>query len=499
MKRTGRIYLSLRFKLAFSALLAVLVSMALLSLMLQSTIRSQQLGYMLSDAGRLARSLDRAIRLQREVMPPLSGQGEETPFLLRTLLSFSEEENILGLSLYDTAGREVAHQGRLFRLPEKGWSPGPGGAEYLRLAGSPPMLMVRADMSSSVPPLRLGLLFSLERTNQIIALSQLKAVLQISASALFIFLFLLLILTFMVVNPLKALGRGMERISSGNLDYRVELARRDEFGFVAESFNSMAERLRDNRSTIEQQLAALRDAHHRTIETQQKLIAAEKMASLGTLAAGVAHEVGNPLQAAVGCLDLLSKGGLSDEERRDLLQRASSELTRIHRIMLELLNYARPSPAPAEPLDVNALLTATLEGLRRDGSLEGVEVRLDLEERLPSPSGAPHRLEQVFTNLISNAVWAMGGRGRLAVGSRFVPPGEDDLPGVAVTFTDDGRGISPQEKERIFDPFFTTRLGQGGTGLGLAISRRIIEEMGGRICLESTPGEGSTFTVRLPA
>ncbi len=499
MTSTRPIFFSLRFKLTVGILLTVLVSMALLSFGLLTMIRSELLGQQLGRASLLARSLERVLRLEASGLLFREGSAREAPSLEQLLILFLDEEHLLGLGIFDGGGRVVARQGEPFTLPADGWDQGPTGLTYRVAPGGPPSLLVRIDLRGAGAPRRLGLLYSLDNINRVIAYSQIKAVLQVSVSALLLFVFLTVFLSVMVIAPLSILSRGIGRISEGDLEYRVDLVARDELGFLAESLNTMVATLKENRDTITAQLAALRKAHQVTLEAQARLIAAEKMASLGTLAAGVAHEVGNPLGAVIGYIHLLERGDLPPAERADCLRRAAGDLNRIHQIMLELLNYARPPSEPAAPLEINDLLTGLVDNLRREEALEHLRVELVPGDDLPRPHGFPHKLEQVFSNLIRNAVWATAPAGSLVIATAAAPAGgEEGAPREAtITFTDDGRGIPEADVERIFDPFFTTRLGQGGTGLGLSISRRIVEEMGGSISVTSRPGQTS-FVIRLP-
>ncbi len=498
MKRAIQPFYGLRFKLSLSILLTVVVFITVMSVTVLSVIRQELLSQMLVRADLLCRSIERLVRVQREFNDVPAGVPLDPDTLQRILGAFSDEDYLLGLALEGPGSQNAIRQGRFFSLPPGGWKAFAGGGDWQTLPGDRSSLIFRRNFLGPSSPLKLHLLFSLDKTQQVIALLQLRTIFQISLAAFLIFLFLLVILTFMVIRPLGTLSRGIEKIAAGNLDHRVEAGGRDELGFLASSFNNMVAALKESRDTIQGQLKSLREAHQATIDAQGKLIAAEKLASLGTLAAGVAHEVGNPLQAITGYIDLLQRGRLSREEEADCLSRAAAEITRIHQIMLELLNYARPSAESSSPLKVNEILCELLDALRREGEMEGMEVGLDLQPDLPHPAGFPHKLEQVFTNLVRNAVWATGHAGRLEVRTRSAGPGEDGRLWLELTFADDGRGIRPEDLKRIYDPFFSTRLGQGGTGLGLAISKRIVEEMDGTITVESAPGRGTTFVIRLP-
>lgn len=499
MKKANPFTLGLRFKLAVSILLTVIISMAILSLTLLTMIRAELFGRMISQAGQVSSSIERLINIRGKMNLKEGAAHTGRLSLNEVLLPFYDEDLLVGIALYTPDGRELARQGGAFDLPPDGWQKSSDRLDYRLPEEGRSEILIRSALDGTVPPLRLAMVYSLGKLNKVIAFSQLKTIFQLSASAFLIFMFLLFILTIMVINPLKVLSMGIERISQGNLDYRVYLSSGDELGFLAESLNNMVSWLKENEETIHSQLDALKKAHQSTLDAQKKLIAAEKMASLGTLSAGVAHEVGNPLSAVIGYINLLRKGGLSAEDSKDFLDRASNELDRIHHIMLEMLDYARSSSEPASPVELNGIIRYLVANLEKEGVLGHLSVSTDLGADLPKLQGFPHKLEQVFTNLINNAVWATDPEGSLHIKTEIVPDEEDPhRRQVKITFTDDGCGIPEKDINKIFDPFFTTRLGQGGTGLGLAISRRIIEEMGGTISVSCSPDQKTSFIMCLP-
>ena len=276
---------------------------------------------------------------------------------------------------------------------------------------------------------------------------------------------------------------------------------------------------------------------------QDEVIRSEKLASIGRLAAGVAHEVGNPTGAILGYLDLLAKGGLLEEEAREVLKRAENEAERIRRIVRELLDFARPSRGVEEEVDVNAVIENALSLLSHQKKVrEQVRVIKEFQPDLPKWKGDPHQLQQVMINLFLNAADAMTSSGsagmdkehRLRVRTMVLPleeaaeftealaqrrredsPAADysllrargvsptPLPGeilslVRVEVEDTGPGIPKEALGKIFDPFYSTKPPGEGTGLGLAICLRILESYGGRIHVQSKEGAGATFTVLLP-
>jgi len=221
-----------------------------------------------------------------------------------------------------------------------------------------------------------------------------------------------------------------------------------------------------------------------------------RLAALGQMAAGLAHEVKNPLSAIKGAAQLLGEppsGHATDEASSEFLAIILEEVERLDRVVCSVLNYARPSQGDPGPIDVNAVVDQTLRLLSsdRDGSCE---YETQLEQGLPSVRADAEQLRQVLINLIRNAAQAMGGRGTVTITTRSRAESADRSVEIAVT--DRGPGITPEVRPHLFVPFFTTRA--QGTGLGLAISERIVQEMGGRIEVLTAIGSGSTFSVQLP-
>ena len=273
------------------------------------------------------------------------------------------------------------------------------------------------------------------------------------------------------------------------------------------------------------------------------MIRSEKLASIGRLAAGVAHEVGNPTGAILGYLDLLSKGYMPKEEEREILKRAENEAERIRRIVRDLLDFSRPSRGGEEEVDVNAVIANALSLLSHQKKVrEQVRVVTEFQEDLPKWKGDPHQLQQVMINLLLNAgdamtspnMATMGREKKLRVATRSLPPErtpelteafprrrkEDSpkvdysllrargaspvsLPSEVLSFVrveveDTGPGIPKEAIGKIFDPFYSTKPPGEGTGLGLAICLRILESYGGRLLVQSQEGEGATFIILLP-
>jgi two-component system NtrC family sensor kinase len=227
---------------------------------------------------------------------------------------------------------------------------------------------------------------------------------------------------------------------------------------------------------------------------QAKLAHSEKMATIGRLVSGVAHEVNNPLAAILGFTDLLLENPEVPATAREDLQIILRETQRTKEIVQDLLSFARQRPAQREPMQLNSILRQTIKLRSYDFASHGVEVSEEFDENLELAMGDPQQLQQVFLNILNNAYDAIqesGNRGKIRLRTRRT---HDSLE---IAFIDNGTGIS--EPDRIFDPFFTTKSTSRGTGLGLAVSYGIIREHSGKVQVESRVGKGTTFRLEFPA
>jgi len=253
-----------------------------------------------------------------------------------------------------------------------------------------------------------------------------------------------------------------------------------------------------------------------------QLIQSAKMASLGEMAGGIAHEIRNPLAITSSAAQILLKKGNDPEILQECAEKIRLASARAAAIIETLLRFARPSEGLSEQVDVNSAVEETLSLIGHQVSLQSIEIDKQLFPALPKVKGNKNQLQQVFMNIIMNAYYAMGEGGQLAIATSVTPSAEghmrkNELPGFAqqlasnpqsaianrqwveVRFTDSGNGIPEQHLPRIFDPFFTTMPVGKGTGLGLSIAYSLVHQHGGTIRVESEAGKGSTFTVILPA
>ncbi len=284
-----------------------------------------------------------------------------------------------------------------------------------------------------------------------------------------------------LTRSLGSLARAAQEIGRGRFDAQVTVRTRDELGQLADSFNQMAAELRARED-------ALRHA-------QAQLIQSEKMAAFGQLGAGIAHEIKNPLAGVLGLVQLTSRTLPNEDPNKAALATIEKETKRCRTIIDHLLRFARPEKVAREPVALSAVVADAVALTRHTMSTHGIELRIDVPETLPKIHASANQIQQVLMNLVMNAEQAMEERGRGVV-NVAATRGADNF--VEIRVSDDGPGIPKPTMERIFEPFFTTKPAGKGTGLGLSVSFGIIRDHGGTIRVESEPGRGATFVIRLP-
>ncbi len=291
-----------------------------------------------------------------------------------------------------------------------------------------------------------------------------------------------LFLTYLVSNPIQALIATMERAERG-LEARVEVTSVDEIGRLGEAFNSLLTKLELAQSRVER--------YH-----YEQMKRADRLASIGEMAAGIAHEIKNPLAGIAGVIQVLKKDQPVGDQRRVVLDEVLLQVERMDKAVRNLLSFARPPEPKMTLVDINELIGRLLDFLAPQFARKSIAAERKLAPGLPWLTIDPDLIQQALINIALNAIQAMPEGGTFDVETRSIKP-EGDKPGsVEVLCTDNGKGISQENLSRIFNPFFTTR--QQGTGLGLSITQRIIEQHGGEINVTSSPGKGTTFTITFP-
>jgi len=401
-------------------------------------------------------------------------------------------------------------------------------------------------------PIRLGaevvggvkIKFSLEEADQLAAAERRQSLAIMLVAAVLIAGGLGWYLRRNVSRPIQTLVRSMATAEAGDLGVEAEIAREDELGRLARSFNRMLRRIEESSKenarllarieTFNKDLEAeverathelavrheeLRQAHAQLFEVQRDLSRTERLAMAGELAAMVAHEISTPLHLISGHVQLLLQETHADGKTVAHLRTIEAQIIRVVEILQTLLTASSPAEPLFKRVDLNRLVGEILDLMAPILSRRGVAVDQAIDPDLPSVVGDATQIQQVLLNLIANALDAMPDGGTLKVATRRAPcpehvaamaqrkrrPATGELPLTAphdvveIRLSDTGQGISPQHLDRIFEPFFTTKQPGKGTGLGLSICRRIVKAHGGRIEVDSRVGAGTTFTIALPA
>lgn len=354
----------------------------------------------------------------------------------------------------------------------------PQGETFLCLAGS----------FGSDPNERLGYLLLSSIQADLAALERTQRTLwALSAFGILISSVVIAFLIRRITGPLRELRASAEATGRGDFSRRVEVHTHDEYGELAAVFNQMMERLESSRQQREQALQTLKN-------TQAQLVQREKLSAIGEFVAGVAHELNNPLTSVIGFSEMLQESNISEQQLK-FVNRIIGSADRCHRIVQNLLSFARQHPPERKRVVVNKLIEAAVEILSYELRTSNIEVVMDLAPDAPCLLVDPHQMQQVFLNIINNGRQAMDlhkGSGTIHISSKV-------LNGkMIIAFRDDGPGIPQENLDRVFDPFFTTKPVGVGTGLGLSLSYGIIHEHGGSITAVSRPEGGATFLIELP-
>jgi signal transduction histidine kinase len=300
------------------------------------------------------------------------------------------------------------------------------------------------------------------------------------------------VLSRIVVNPINRLLAATERITGGQYGQRLSVSGSAELARLANAFNEMATALRDKDLQVTEQMTALEKANSDLRQAREETLRTEKMASIGLLAAGMAHEIGTPLASIMGYAELSAGEQPDNSAVQDYSRRISEDCSRIDRIVRGLLDFSRPRAMSNESADVRDVVLSTCELMAQQGAFKQLNLSIEIEDGLPPAGCDQHQLQQVVINLLLNSRDATPAGGSVAIRACR----ESDF--IRLDVIDSGTGIPDDAMKHIFDPFFTTKPPGKGTGLGLAISGRIIEGFGGRIAAANNVGGGSCFSIWLP-
>ncbi len=311
----------------------------------------------------------------------------------------------------------------------------------------------------------------------------------------FLFVFIIIIFGFFLlsrtlVNPIEKLIQITKEIAKGKFSEDEDIDTNiSEVNKLYDSLYSMYEEIEDKKKLLEKNIDQLKIANRDLVSAQKQLVASEKLASLGKLSAGVAHEIGNPMSSISGYTELL-KSNIGDEKKSEYLTKITDETERINSIIKTLLDYARPKEKKLNVSDLNEVVKKAVNILDSQGTLKTIDLKTDFSENALLVKMDTNQMIQVFINLIINSVDALNGSGVIELRTVL-----ENGNTAKVELKDNGEGIPEYNIDKIFDPFFTTKSPGKGTGLGLSICQRIIHEFDGKISVKSEVKKGTRFEI----
>jgi len=332
-------------------------------------------------------------------------------------------------------------------------------------------------------------------------LSRAQRLLVISTACLLVIILLVLAASYrwLITRPLSVIIRTIDAFQTGQYVKRIPIVRRDEWGSLAEHFNSMADEIEQvlmrNQELTRSLEDRVREATRKAVELQKQVNQLQQLTAMGYLTATLAHDLGTPLHSIAGLANLLQESGNWPPDVARKLELIVQQTQRLNTVIQNVRRATRPPEAHFETVTVQGLLNETLSLVEPLMRKAGIELQVDFDEQMPGIHADRYRVQTALFNLIQNAIEAMPTGGRITVSTAAEPDREE----VSISVADTGKGILPELMERICEPFFSTHQEEGMRGLGLAIVQDIVKMHGGRMEIQSAPGEGTKVVLCFPA
>jgi len=308
-------------------------------------------------------------------------------------------------------------------------------------------------------------------------------------------------------RPLQRLAKRAEAYTDEDPLFFSVRKEDNEFSVLSSSLNKMLHRINKDKRVLQETIGSLQTTNQELKQAQNDVIRAEKLATVGRLTSGIAHEIGNPIGIVLGYLDLMKQPDISSEEQADFIARSEKEITRINQIIRQLLDMTRTSADESKPVAVHCLLEDLVSVFAYQPSAGEIVFDSSFTASQDLVQADPDRLRQVFLNILLNAVDAINANPPSKPRIQLITEGPVDMDkkfgggrqtGIRIRFEDNGPGIGQTDLPHVFDPFFTTKQPGKGTGLGLSVSFMIIEKLGGHLTVSNSAADGAAFHVTLP-
>ena len=505
----------LKAKIAVNIALLLLAAMVLIDLVTLVTVKRELIRSEVVKANLLLNSFEHS--LLHGILPD-SGRSDLSPGSI--MAKIVGDPQLAATLILDDSGEQIfIHQvpgvapGRLHQLTKRSMSSGERTTEVrgniwgLFWKQKPSLTLCTPLIKKGITIGGIGIVLPLERVYQALRNSQQIFLIYLGINLIILTFIGIYRISKLYLLPLARLAKRAEDYKEDD-DLMFAVRKEDnELNRLSKSLNIMLKRISADRKKLRSTVLSLEEANNELKKAQQEIIRAEKLASVGRLSAGIAHEIGNPIGIVIGYLELLKQDDIGGDEKQEYIQRTEEEIERINTIIRQLLEVSRPSNSGRTAVAVHDLIHDLADVLRVQPLMSTIELALDLNAAQHTVWADSNQLRQVFLNLIINAADAITSEDKHAAGLLTISTGlkDDAAPGgkpssayLEISFTDNGPGIAQESLGNIFDPFFTTKDPGKGTGLGLSVSFMIIESLGGKMTGLSSEGRGTTMIISLP-